>query len=129
MVYLLSLAGDRRVLFRLTSTSRLASLGARSWYWRSPGGVSSGGALYGAFPSQPVLSTQLSYSRRSPYVPRSSGLLYSYWNIYPRKSKIFKNINKSLLIEALAPETLDRSTSVMESLWENGSYTGELMLY
>ena len=32
---LLSLAGDRGVLFGLTSTFRLAFLRARSWYWRS----------------------------------------------------------------------------------------------
>ena len=32
---LLSLAGDRRVLFGYTSTFRLAFLGARFWCWRS----------------------------------------------------------------------------------------------
>ena len=97
IVYLLYLAGDQGVL-RYTSTFRLASLGARSWYWRSPGappaGVSHALAVsvalsrpmvsravalfYGASPSQPVLPSQLSYSTRLPYVSRSSALLYSY---------------------------------------------------
>ena len=134
-MYLLSLAGDQGVL-RFTSTFRLASLGARSWYWRSPGAPSAGvshalalsvalsrpvvsravALFYGASPTQPVLSSQLSYSRRLPYVSRSSALLHSYSKIYSKKHNIFKNINKSLLVEALAPETFDRSTSVMESL-------------
>ena len=105
IVYLLSLAGDQGVL-RFTSTFRLASLGARSWYWRSPGAPSTGvshalalsrsmvsravALFYGASPSQPVLSSQLSYSRRLPYVSRSSALLYSYWKIYSRNPNFSK---------------------------------------
>ena len=97
IVYLLSLAGDQKVL-RFTSAFRLASLGARSWYWRSPVAPSAGvshalapsvalsrpvvsravALFYGASPSQPVLFSQLSYSGRLHYVSRSSALLYYY---------------------------------------------------
>ena len=71
MISLLSLVGDRGVLFGITSTSRLTSLGVRSSYWCSSwrsfgrclsgtstlcstfsgGGVSGGGALPGAPPT------------------------------------------------------------------------------
>ena len=156
---LLFLAGDHGVLYGYTSTtSRLASLGAHSWYWRFSGapstdvsqtlalfvalsvdGVSGGGALRQRFsnPTGVVPSALLFWQ----VILRPSKLCSSLTGSYIPENFILIYIYINLLIKTLFPEILNRSigvmvglpflgflTSIMESLWEVGSYTGELML-
>ena len=124
---LFSLTGGLGVLFGFTSiTSMLASLDAR--FWRSPGAPSTG------IPQALALSVALSPDgvsgggallRRSFSPTCVVPPVLLFWQATPT---LKKHKNSNLLIEALAPKIFDRFISLMESRWEDGSYTGELVL-